>query len=266
MPSTIRPLVARDRRPLCDVVREELRQFIRAGRFPPGERLPAEPDLARMLSVSRGTLREAIKALEVDGLLSHRRGVGTFVVAAPPVPNSLNDNYGVTQLIESVGLRPGVRWHDVREQPAGSVAAARLGIAPEAPTLTIERVRTADGRPVVHSLDIIPREIATRRPDFSRDQSVYTYLREACGQTVQYGIARLVPTAADRRLAALLEVRRGTLLMAIDQVDYTAEGRAVLFSIEHHLAEVFEFTVVRRGSGSEPARAVPTMRTGGRSR
>lgn len=249
MVPTTRLLVKRDRRPLRDVVREELQQLIRAGRFAPGDRLPAEPELARMLSVSRGTLREAVRALEMEGLLSHRRGVGTFLVTAPLVRNSLETNFGVTQLIESVGLRPGTHRQEVREQPAGTLAADRLGIDPRDPTIAIERVRTADGRRVVHSLDVIPRAVARRPPEFARDHSVYAYLRDECGQAVQYGVARLAPVAADKRVAALLGVKQGTLLMSIDQVDYAVDGRAVLFSLEHHLAETFEFTVFRRGSG-----------------
>jgi DNA-binding GntR family transcriptional regulator len=70
---------------------------------------------------------------------------------------------------------------------------------------------------------------------------------------VQYGIARLVPTVADPRLASSLGVESGTLLMLIDQVDYDVDGRAVLFSVEHHLAGAFELTVLRSGTGLAPA-------------
>lgn len=248
-------LVKRDRRPLREVVREDLHQLIRDGRLAPGSKLPSEPELARMLSVSRGTLREAVRALEMEGLLSHRRGVGTFLATTPLLRNSLDTNFGVTQLIESVGLRPGIHSVDIREQPAGKLAADRLGIDPQEPVIAIERVRTADGKRVVHSLDVIPRAITRGRPEFGRDQSIYTYLRDQCDQAVQYGVARLVPVAADKHVAALLGAKRGALLILIDQVDYTEDGRAVLFSLENHLAEVFEITVFRRGSGSGPIRA-----------
>ena len=250
IPDIQRLAVRRDRRPLREVVREELRGLIRDGRLPAGQKLPPEPQLAEHLGISRATLREAIHALAQEGLLVHRRGVGTFVVGSPVLRNNLDGNFGVTQLIQSMGLRPGIRWKDVREEPAGQLAASRLDINVADPILMIERVRTADGKPVVYSVDVIPRSIAQHRPLFTNQQSVYEYLEEQCGQIVQYGVARLLPAVADSRVARLLGVKLGTLLMVIDQVDYSVEGKAVLFSLEHHLVDAFEMTVFRKGPGS----------------
>jgi DNA-binding GntR family transcriptional regulator len=65
---------------------ERLLQAVRQGVVNPGERLPAERELAVRLGVSRVTLREAIGSLREAGYLSARRGRGggTFVVARPP--------------------------------------------------------------------------------------------------------------------------------------------------------------------------------------
>lgn len=67
------------RQPLAQEVTEQLRQEVASGRWPIGTRIPAEPQLIERLGVSRGTLREAIKALAHAGLLEVRRGDGTYV-------------------------------------------------------------------------------------------------------------------------------------------------------------------------------------------
>ena len=78
--------------------------------------------------------------------------------------------------------------------------------------------------------------------------SIYAALAER-GLAVDHGVAHLTPRNADGEVAERLGVPRGTLLLTIDQVDRTADGVAVLVSREHHLADAFTFTLLRRGPG-----------------
>ena len=64
-------------------VQDELKQRIDRGELPAGTRLPSEPELAAELQVSRATLREALRAMELEGLLRRRQGSGTFVADGP---------------------------------------------------------------------------------------------------------------------------------------------------------------------------------------
>jgi DNA-binding FadR family transcriptional regulator len=60
-------------------IAEAIAGLIDAGEFAPGDRLPAERDLARKLGVSRASLREALSALEIDGYVEIRVGSGVYV-------------------------------------------------------------------------------------------------------------------------------------------------------------------------------------------
>lgn len=67
--------------PAYQLVIDQIRRAIQLGRFLPGDKLPAERDLAGLLGVSRATVRDAIKVLEADGTVSIRRGAhGGLVV------------------------------------------------------------------------------------------------------------------------------------------------------------------------------------------
>ena len=76
-------LLATLRRPklLHVSVQESLKAFIEGNRLTEGMKLPPEGELAQQLGVSRGAVREAIKALESVGILETRRGIGVFVAA-----------------------------------------------------------------------------------------------------------------------------------------------------------------------------------------
>ncbi|HEX8774868.1 MAG TPA: FadR/GntR family transcriptional regulator [Pyrinomonadaceae bacterium] len=65
----------------------QLREMIHRGELHPGDRLPPERDLARMLGVSRPTLRAGIHSLAAVGILQSRQGAGTFVVKADGPPS-----------------------------------------------------------------------------------------------------------------------------------------------------------------------------------
>ena len=64
-----------------ELIAERLAADVRAGRLAPGERLPSERELARRLAVGRASVREAIAALALRGVLETRPGSGSFVAA-----------------------------------------------------------------------------------------------------------------------------------------------------------------------------------------
>ena len=64
-------------------IAEQLRGLMNTGEFGVGSRLPAERDLATQLGVSRPSVREALIALEVEGVIEVRTGSGIYVKQAP---------------------------------------------------------------------------------------------------------------------------------------------------------------------------------------
>ncbi len=66
----------RRRTKLSDVIVEDVKRLIVAERLKPGDRVPSEPDLIETYGCSKGTVREALKALEVEGLVVTRTGPG----------------------------------------------------------------------------------------------------------------------------------------------------------------------------------------------
>lgn len=164
-----------------------VRRMIADGELGPGDRLPVEKDLADQLGVSRGSLREGVRALSVLGVLETRQGDGTYVTSLDPARLMSSLQFAV----DLQGASSAPSFHAVRrvlETEAAGLAAHR--ITPEAlaqaRTVLDQAARTVETVPVDHAAFI---EADTAFHRIVADQSgnpVLTALVEAlAGRTVR---------------------------------------------------------------------------------
>lgn len=116
--STFRPLQRYEQ------IAERLAADIRSGLLAPGERLPSERELARSLEVSRASVREALAALQLRGVVETRAGAGTFVTAdAAAKPGAAAHDASPSAVLEArAQLEPAVaRLAAARAQPDAAV-------------------------------------------------------------------------------------------------------------------------------------------------
>jgi GntR family transcriptional regulator len=239
------------RRPsLVEQVRDALLQELTSGRLPPGAKLANESELAERFAVSRSTIREAVGSLTDAGYLARRHGSGTFVTASPRTRHPLETTVSYTAMIRDAGHTPGETVVSKAVRPPTDRERKQLELGSTEPVVEVERVRLAGRRPVIYSRDRIPQSLLGKLSEDALDSSLYMIL-ESAGHPVARASAQLIPTIADAKLAKLLEVKRGTPLLHIDQVDFDARGRAVMLSHEWHLADAFDLIVNRRSSSAD---------------
>jgi GntR family transcriptional regulator len=234
---------------LADVVRSELKRLILGGEFAIGEKLPNEDRLCERFGVSRVTIREAVRGLIEDGLVVRRHGSGTYVTRRPLIRNSLDVNFSYTDHFAASGFRPGRKLLGMRTIPAGEEDAAALDVPAGTPLREVRRVRTADGRPAIYSVDRIPLEILGRDLDGADYAGSLYRILTAADHPIAHAEAVLSPTVADKDLARILDVSPGTSIQGLRQVDYDESGRPVMVSDEWHVTSVIELRLFRRGPG-----------------
>jgi GntR family transcriptional regulator len=248
----VRPLAGRNET-LPVAVRNHLRQLIDEAVFPSGAQLPTEPELARSLGVSRVTLRQALHMLQDEGVLVRRSGLGTFVAERPWLQASLDVNYSLTALIEASGRRPGTVGARASERPADAAMAEALHIPPGSPVVVLERVRTADDRPVAHSVDILPHGLLPGDPLALLEEhggSLHRVFRDRLRQVIHHGRARIRAQLAGDDLAAQLGVSADSPLLLLEQTDYNERQEPLALGREHVVTDLFELWIYRRGPGS----------------
>jgi len=253
---------ARDGTQLVQRVTDFLRKMIMDGDLPPETQLPNEPDLSAYLNISRSTVRSALAILEQGGFIQRRWGVGTFVTKNPPTYNNLSLNSGVTQLIRSSGAEPGSTEVLLTTRPASERVSTQLSIELGAPTLAIERVRLANDQRVVFTVDILPLSLfdlpggdiplGEIEKHIQEQQSVYVFLRQRLSLEIHHGIAWIRPVSAEEYIADKLQIRVGSNILHIEQVDFDADGEPVALSDEYYVADAFRFYIYRSSQGTQP--------------
>jgi GntR family transcriptional regulator len=114
----------------------------------------------------------------------------------------------------------------------------------------IDRVRTANDTPVVWTQDIMPQEyLGGWMPKASElsHLSVYECLERYANIRIFNGVASFSAVRATREIVQKLEIKRDALLLLIHQVDHDENQRPVLYSIEYHLTDKFNFIIHRKG-------------------
>lgn len=200
----IRPV---ETRRLYRQIADQIRTLIVGGAAAPGERLPAERELARRLRVSRPSLREALIALEVEGLLDVRVGSGIYV------------------------LRPGERRSSAElagESGPFEVIRARWLIEGECAALAARAASPAQVRAIRQAHAQLTREARRHHNPLEADRAFHVRIAEASGNSA---LVLVVQTLWDQRMGPLYRALERKLEYPMMAQETLREHRAVLDAI-----------------------------------
>ncbi|MER6333646.1 GntR family transcriptional regulator [Streptomyces sp. NPDC001034] len=220
-----RTLIRSAGKPLWVQLRADLLRRLEDGEF--RDVFPGEHDLVAEYQVSRHTVREALRQLRAEGLVTARRGKVSQFTAGRPLEQKVGEGYSLFRSVEEVGAvqRSVVRVLDER---ADGVIAARLGLEESTPLVYLERLRLADEQPLAVDRVWLPAAVA--RPlldvDFTRT-SLYDELERHCGTRISGGWERIRAVVPGRGERVLLDCPASTALFAIDRLAHDTDQRQV---------------------------------------
>lgn len=237
-------------RPLLgDQVRDAIfTDFVASGAVPAGERLPTEAELCDRYSVSRITVRAALRSLQEAGLISTRQGQGTTVLPQPEtIASGLDRLCSVETYAREEGHDVDSADVEVEEISATRRIARRLDVRENTPTLVIRRVKLYGGEPIGRIVDYVPDGVLPFSTVVSQFRgSVLDVLLDHPELDVDHADCDLEPVVVDRELAARLDVQPGTPALYMDELTRTRAGQTVNWSQAWLLPEHLRFFIRRR--------------------
>jgi GntR family transcriptional regulator len=235
--------------PLYAQVARDLAARIRQGVLTSGQRLPAEPALARAYGVNRLTIREALTSLTRQGLVRRLQGIGSFVADAPVRHRIDGREASLTEAMRRQGLT--VR-QDLLEVAPGPPEAVPGGPFPDFPgPVTILWIRLlVQDLPWSLSLTWVPAALVGRDVRFGPDTSLFGLLHERHG---------LLMTRAERTFTAApaapsdsehLDVPTGTPLIVLSGGNIDQHGRRIAQVAHRIRGDRAEYVVDFRGQAA----------------
>ena len=220
--------------PLWAQVSADLRRRCVSGEF--GVGVPGEHELCAEYEVSRHTVREALRALRSEGVISSHRGRGSIV--RPGFSQKVGTVYSLFRSVEaqgSVQTSTVLRLETARD-PA---IALRLGLAEDALLVVLERIRCADGEPLAHDVSWLPHTLAhpILDADFRRT-ALYDELDTRVDIQIDAGSERMSAVLPEAELGRQLGLAPGAPTLYIERLA-SARGRPVEWRQTHVRADRF---------------------------
>jgi GntR family transcriptional regulator len=238
-------------------IAERIRGEIASGQYASGARIPAENELARMLDVSRPTVRQALDLLAREGLLVRVKGSGTFVSQSKLVHESTSFVTGYREESRRKNRILRTKVVCLRTQEAGEKVGDALKLAPEElpdygslksrPVTKLVRIRHLENMyanaPVVYTTLYVPVKLF---PDMARTDFTETSFYEALdsrGLSVAHASRRLEVVMPPEEVAAGLEITAFEPVAFIVSRGYTGSGQAVEYTESYYPASRSSFRI-----------------------
>jgi GntR family transcriptional regulator len=253
--------------PLHHQVYVDLLASLDAGRWPAGQQVPTERELAAHYGCSLITVRRALDELVREGRIERTRGRGTFVLH-PRMDRDIAGRASFSEEMRQRGLSPETRLVSARPESATVAVAGALAIEAGSPTLYLERLRLASGEPYLLEQVHLPAEPFPGLLAMDLEHgSLYELLSTRYDTQVVRAREALEPVLLRAREARLLDQRRGAAALLIEGIAFDADGVPVEFGrtfVRGDRSRYFVERSVDRRIGQTAVEA--TVRVGGVSR
>ncbi|ACB25833.1 GntR family phosphonate transport system transcriptional regulator [Methylobacterium sp. PvP062] len=205
-------------------IADALTAEIAAGRYAPGQQLPAEAALAARFAVNRHTVRRALAALAEGGLVRASQGRGTFVEEAP-LAYPIGPRTRFSEIVAGAGREA---WGDLVASatvPAGPEQAASLALAPGAPILELLTVHRADSAPLSTALTWLPLPRFAGFAEAYAERGSITRAFATCGVHDYTRLStRIRARPADSAEAQRLDIAPGRVVLVVSSVNIDPAG------------------------------------------
>ncbi|MEW6235696.1 MAG: GntR family transcriptional regulator [Candidatus Omnitrophota bacterium] len=227
--------------PLHIQVEELLRDMIAKKEYQNGKLFPPEEEIAKLLGISRNTVRHATQRLVQEGLLQRKKGVGTKAVSNR-MSTSLSAWDSFTHEMEQKGTKFETLKLQVEWIASDSETSANFHIKPLSKVLCLKRLKGFKNEPVVLFVSYFhPRVAIDENADFTRP--LYEMLESDYSTVAVYSNEEISAIPAAPELAKILDVAAGSPVLVRKRLVSDPGRRPIEYNLCYYRADRFVYTI-----------------------
>lgn len=210
---------------------------IKSGKLKPGDPIKTEMEYCEEFGISRMTVRQALKELEISGLILRERGKGSFVSHLKIEQEGL---MSFTEMAKKKNMVPSTIVVSFEKIKAEAIAE-KLNLNPDDDIFELVRIRNADDVPVAVEKVYLPLKMV---PDFRTKDltgSLYKILTEDYGITIMSSKTSFSSIMASDELKYQLRINEDMPLLMLENLCYSPN--LVYYEMSYYRSDYFKITV-----------------------
>jgi len=204
------------------------------------EKIPSERELMDRFLVSRSTVREAISALVLEGVLEKKHGKGTFI-SHKPVEEWLGSITTYNEIVKDMGMKPDTKllYHGILSSP--TEVANTLGVKK---FYAIERLRYANDIPIALEKQYYPLDIGLKLKEFNLNDAVlYDLLELSLGIKLWKADQIITSIHPTKEEAQQLGIQESTSVLLVERLTYDPVDNLVEYLKGIFRADMYAFRI-----------------------
>ncbi len=240
---------------LSERARQNIHKYISKMELEKSNKLPSEESLAKIIGVSRVTIRKALDDLAAEGIVFRRQGKGTFVnVDSLNIKVKFNPAMEFSQMIRKCGYEPSVQLLNIQTIPYDEVIGSLLQLEKSSTLVMTEKFFLADGKICAYCIDYFDLSLiggSDAYENFSRyESSVFNYIYRHSKEKIEWDKVEIDSVLGKDIPFFLTYVPADTYgfkpYLRLKGVDYNSEDKPLVYAEEYIDTSVIKFSMIRQ--------------------
>jgi len=242
-----------DASPLYLRLVDALWDWIKQEGLRPGDRVPGEPELARMFGVGRSTVREALVYLEYEGIVNRSQGLHTTLTSLVQRPAlGLEGLVPVEELASRQGWECRTFDISVVQSHADDTQATKLHVPPGSDVTVVRRTKATEEGPFALMESVVPDAVVSfdDLEDGFTDSMTRLFSEAA---TLRFAAAEITAVRAEGYVSDALAIKAGSPVLLLEEIYYGDREDPLSWNLNYFVPGMIRMEILRKAASAKRA-------------